>query len=112
MSLCKCSQNPNIRSPSARHNTKGAKTGMSASAAPFMFGQDAIIQILQAHGGKATREQIKTEIQAMIKQGVVAASMETLYSRALTAMVRSYEINKITAKHTGQILYYEIRKSD
>ena len=75
-----------------------------------LFGQEAVKEAMKRCGGKATPEQLRSQILVMIQAGIVASSLETTASRALRHMTKpdQQEIRKVTDRKTGRVLYYEL----
>lgn len=72
-----------------------------------LFGQDAVRYIFKQRGGKVTPEELRKDIDLLIKQGIVAESMTHTLGRALNCMRKKYELQIRTDKQ-GHILYYEL----
>lgn len=73
----------------------------------ILYGQDAVRYILRTHNNKATLDEIKKEIDQLIKEGKVSDSMHHTVGRALNCMRRSYEV-KVKTDKVGRVLYYEL----
>lgn len=72
----------------------------------ILYGQNAVRYILNKYNGKATPDQIRSEIDEMIKEGIVSESVHHTVGRALNCMRRSYEV-KVKTDKVGRVLWYE-----